>query len=175
MITHVELRGYRALRAPLGAFQVLDGPNASGKSTFFDVLAFVRDVLQVDLEGAVFGNARVGIPMRAAVSDLSCNREGAPIEIAIVACTRQGPMDGAGATALSMVARRATQAPTAQGGGRVGAAGQGQGALFAGLQTPRGHHRISRCTDPTFVALRDALRARFPAEGYEARNSITAV
>ncbi len=89
MITSVEIRGYRALRAvkvPLSEFQVLVGPNASGKSTFFDALAFVRDVMQVGLESAVFGNIRANVPMRAADPlELTWCREGAPIEIALVA------------------------------------------------------------------------------------------
>jgi hypothetical protein len=89
MITSIEIRGFRALRAisvPLSQFQVLVGPNASGKSTFFDALAFVRDIMQVGLEAAVFGNARADVPMRAADPlELTWCREGAPIEIAVVA------------------------------------------------------------------------------------------
>jgi translation initiation factor RLI1 len=45
MISRIEINGFRAIRSSavnLNAFQVLVGPNASGKSTFFDVLAFVR-------------------------------------------------------------------------------------------------------------------------------------
>ena len=89
MIISVEIRGFRALRivkVPLGEFQVLVGPNASGKSTFFDALAFVRDVMQVGLESAVYGNARANVPMRAADPlDLTWQREGKPIEITLVA------------------------------------------------------------------------------------------
>jgi predicted ATPase len=89
MITSVELRGFRALRAvdvPLSEFQVLVGPNASGKSTFFDALAFVRDIMQVGLEAAIFGNARANVPMRAADPlELTWRREGSPIQIAVVA------------------------------------------------------------------------------------------
>lgn len=89
MITSVEVRAFRALRSvdvPLSPFQVLVGPNAAGKSTFFDALAFVRDVMQAGLESAVFGNARAGVPMRAADPlELTWRREGAPIEIALVA------------------------------------------------------------------------------------------
>lgn len=89
MITSVQIRNFRALRAvtvPLSNFQVLVGPNASGKSTFFDVLAFVRDLMLVGLESAVYGNARADVPMRAADPlELSWRREGAPIELAISA------------------------------------------------------------------------------------------
>ncbi len=48
MLTRVEALNYRALRyvnQPLESFQVLIGPNASGKSSFLDVIAFVADIL----------------------------------------------------------------------------------------------------------------------------------
>ncbi len=44
MITLVEALNYRCLRhisQPLGPFHVLVGPNASGKTTFLDVIAFL--------------------------------------------------------------------------------------------------------------------------------------
>lgn len=89
MITSIEIRGFRALRAikvPLSEFQVLVGPNASGKSTFFDAFAFIRDILQVGLDGAVYGSARTGVPMRASDPlDLTWCREGQPIELAVIA------------------------------------------------------------------------------------------
>lgn len=48
MLTRVEALNYRALRyidQNLSQFHVLVGPNASGKSTFLDVIAFVADVI----------------------------------------------------------------------------------------------------------------------------------
>lgn len=48
MITKIEALNYRALRyvsQTLSPFQVLIGPNASGKSTFLDVIAFIADIL----------------------------------------------------------------------------------------------------------------------------------
>lgn len=48
MITKIEALNYRCLRyvsQELGDFHVLAGPNASGKSTFLDVVAFMADVL----------------------------------------------------------------------------------------------------------------------------------
>ena len=45
MITLVEALNYRCLRyvsRPLGPFHVLVGPNASGKTTFLDVVGFLR-------------------------------------------------------------------------------------------------------------------------------------
>jgi len=96
MITRIEIKGLRALRyvdVELGPFQVFVGPNASGKSTFFDAIALVRDILQVGVENAVRGDARFGVPMRAAdPRDLTWNREGRTIEIALTA--RNAVRDG---------------------------------------------------------------------------------
>jgi len=49
MLVKIEARSYRCLRyvsQSLEPFQVLVGPNASGKSTFLDVVAFLADTLQ---------------------------------------------------------------------------------------------------------------------------------
>lgn len=67
-ITRVEVFDYRCLRRVsqrLRPFQVLVGPNGSGKSTFVDAIAFVCDLQQTSVEGAVYGDHRVGVPMRA--------------------------------------------------------------------------------------------------------------
>jgi len=87
MFESIEINGFRALKSvcvDLAEFQVLVGPNASGKSTFFDAIAFVRDILIGGLEGAVFGKAQFfQVPMRAADPlDLSWQRRGDPIEMA---------------------------------------------------------------------------------------------
>ncbi|MFH0899903.1 MAG: AAA family ATPase [Pseudomonadota bacterium] len=68
MITRIEALRYRALRyvsQEVGPFQVLVGPNASGKSTFLDVVAFLGDLLQGGLSAAVQGDPKVGIAQRA--------------------------------------------------------------------------------------------------------------
>ncbi|MDJ0839040.1 MAG: AAA family ATPase [Acidobacteriota bacterium] len=89
MLTRIEIKGLRAIRyvnIRLRDFQVFVGPNASGKSTFFDAVALVRDVLLSDVETAVRGNTRLGIPMRAVdPRDLTWKREGKPVEIALTA------------------------------------------------------------------------------------------
>ncbi len=57
MITLVEARNYRCLRyvkRPLGPFHVLVGPNASGKTTFLDVIGFLRDLVSEGLDAALF-------------------------------------------------------------------------------------------------------------------------
>ena len=56
MIRRIEALNYRCLRyvsQPLEHFHVLVGPNASGKSTFLDVLGLVRDLLTRGLEDAI--------------------------------------------------------------------------------------------------------------------------
>ena len=47
IVTRIEALGFRSLRyvsQRLGPFHVLVGPNASGKSAFLDVLAFLGDL-----------------------------------------------------------------------------------------------------------------------------------
>jgi predicted ATPase len=56
MITLVEALGYRCLHhisQPLGSFHVLVGPNASGKTTFLDVIAFLGRLASDGIEAAV--------------------------------------------------------------------------------------------------------------------------
>ncbi len=59
MIVQLEAYNYRSLRAvrqSLGRFHVLIGRNASGKSTFLDVLGFLQDALVGGLDLAVYGS-----------------------------------------------------------------------------------------------------------------------
>lgn len=56
MIRLIEALNYRCLRyvkQPLGDFHVLVGPNASGKTTFLDVVAFLGDFLDKGLKDAI--------------------------------------------------------------------------------------------------------------------------
>ncbi len=56
MITLVEALNYRCLRyaqRPLGALQVLVGPNASGKTTFMDVIGLLGDIVSDGLDPAL--------------------------------------------------------------------------------------------------------------------------
>src|SRR5690349_1053021 len=56
MIRRIEALRYRCLRdvdQEIGPFQVLVGPNASGKSTLLDVPVFLGDLLRDGLETAV--------------------------------------------------------------------------------------------------------------------------
>ena len=56
MIRRIQALNYRCLRyvdVSLDRFHVLIGPNASGKSTLFDAIAFLGDLVRERLEGAV--------------------------------------------------------------------------------------------------------------------------
>ena len=56
MISLIEAKNYRCLRyvrQSLEPFQVLVGPNASGKTTFLDVVGFLSDLVSDGLEFAL--------------------------------------------------------------------------------------------------------------------------
>jgi predicted ATPase len=56
MITRIEALGYRCLRyisQPLDPFHVLVGPNASGKTTFLDVIAFLGRLVSDGVDEAI--------------------------------------------------------------------------------------------------------------------------
>ena len=61
MITLIEALNFRSLRyisQPLDSFHILVGPNASGKTTFLDVIAFVNQLVSNGLESAINDRAR---------------------------------------------------------------------------------------------------------------------
>ncbi len=81
MISRIEARNYRCLRyvsQELSPFHVLVGPNASGKSTFLDVVAFLGRLVSDGLDAAV--GERTANP-----ADLVWAREGDSFELAIEA------------------------------------------------------------------------------------------
>ncbi len=81
MITLVEALRYRCLRyvsQPLGDFHVLVGPNASGKTTFLDVIGFLSDVASEGLDTAI--NNRTTNP-----EDLLFRRSRENLELAVEA------------------------------------------------------------------------------------------
>lgn len=81
MIARVEAHSYRCLRyvsQRLSPFQVLIGPNASGKSTFLDVMAFLADLVR-EKEGVA-----AAVTSRAPdLRDLCWMRHGEVFELAI--------------------------------------------------------------------------------------------
>lgn len=81
MITLVEALNYRCLRyvhRPLKPFHVLVGPNASGKTTFLDVIGFLSDLVSEGLDAALW--ERSPNP-----EDLLFQREGDRLELAVEA------------------------------------------------------------------------------------------
>ena len=81
MITLVEALNYRSLRyvaRPLSPFHVLVGPNASGKTTFLDVIGFLGDVVSNGLENALTDRA-------PDPRDLLFRRQGTRLELAVEA------------------------------------------------------------------------------------------
>ena len=81
MITLVEALNYRCLqyvRRPLQPFHVLVGPNASGKTTFLDVIGFLSDLLSKGLDAAI--EARTHNPQ-----DLLFRGRGDKLELAVEA------------------------------------------------------------------------------------------
>ena len=87
MLRSIEILGLRAIRyvrLDLSSFQVLVGPNASGKSTFLDALTLMRDVLTVGIERALRGDARFDVMPRVTnPQDLSWMRSGNSVEVVV--------------------------------------------------------------------------------------------
>ncbi|HSG72842.1 MAG TPA: AAA family ATPase, partial [Planctomycetaceae bacterium] len=81
MITLIEALNYRCLRyvsQPLERFHVLVGPNASGKTTFLDVIAFLGDLVNEGIEAAITKRS-------PNYDDLTFGRTGRGIQLAIEA------------------------------------------------------------------------------------------
>jgi predicted ATPase len=81
MFTLAEARSFRSLRyvrRPLGAFHVLVGPNASGKTTFLDVIGLLSDLVSEGVDEAIRTRTQN-------FSDLTWRRAGSRIELAIEA------------------------------------------------------------------------------------------
>ena len=81
MITLIEALNFRCLRyirRSLGPFHVLVGPNASGKTTFLDVVAFLGSLVSNGLDAALAERT-------ANFQDLTWGRSGDGFELAIEA------------------------------------------------------------------------------------------
>ena len=89
IVTRIEALGFRSLRyvsQRLERFHVLVGPNASGKSAFLDVLAFLGDLQRVGVAQAITGNAAQDVPLRAVdPQHLTWMRRGSTLELAVEA------------------------------------------------------------------------------------------
>lgn len=79
MIRRIEVKNYRSLKyidQTLDSFHVLVGPNASGKTTFMDVISFLADIVKLGIDEAI-GNRS------ANYNDLTFSSQGGDIELAI--------------------------------------------------------------------------------------------
>ncbi len=74
----LNFRSLRFLRQQLSQFHVLVGPNASGKSTFLDALAFMGDLIRVGLPAAIEERT-------ATLRELFTNHAGDRFELAVEA------------------------------------------------------------------------------------------
>ncbi|WP_423128799.1 methylation-associated defense system AAA family ATPase MAD3 [Gaoshiqia sp. Z1-71] len=82
MITKVEAANYRCLKRVsqcLSPFQILVGPNASGKTTFLDVITFISDIVNNGLDEAITVRSQN-------FNDLTWSGNGGDIELAIECC-----------------------------------------------------------------------------------------
>ena len=102
VVTRIEALGYRSLRyvsQRLGPFHVLVGANASGKSAFLDVPAFLGDLQRVGVGQAIGGNAASDVALRAVdPQHLTWMRHGSTFELAVEAAVpddlREGQQNG---------------------------------------------------------------------------------
>ncbi|MBI4581581.1 MAG: ATP-binding protein [Planctomycetes bacterium] len=78
LIEALDFRCLRYVRQPLEPFHVLIGPNASGKTTFLDVIGFLGRMVSEGLEEAVSERTRNFV-------DLTWGRQGRSFELAIEA------------------------------------------------------------------------------------------
>ena len=79
MIRRIEAKNYRSLKyidQSLGDFHVLVGPNASGKTTFMDVVSFLSDIVKLGIDQAIQQRS-------ANYNDLTFSSEGGNIELAL--------------------------------------------------------------------------------------------
>lgn len=79
MIRRIEAKNYKSLKyidQQLDNFHVLIGPNASGKTTFMDVVSFLADVVKTGIDEAIQNRS-------ANYKDLTYSSKGGDIELAI--------------------------------------------------------------------------------------------
>ncbi len=79
MIRRIEAKNYRSLKyvdQALDRFHVLVGPNASGKTTFMDVVSLVSDIVRLGIDDAITKRS-------ANYADLTFSAGGGDIELAL--------------------------------------------------------------------------------------------
>ena len=82
LIEALDFRCLRYIRQPLGPFHVLVGPNASGKTTFLDVVGFMGRLVSGGLDSAIGERTRN-------FQDLVFGRDGERFEVALEAVLPQ--------------------------------------------------------------------------------------
>ena len=86
MLSRVQALNYRCLRyldCPLLPFQILIGPNASGKSSFLDVVALLGDYVREGLDHALLQTFQNPTGRSSHVDQLIFNQSGPGFELAI--------------------------------------------------------------------------------------------
>jgi predicted ATPase len=87
VIRRIAALNYKSLRyvdQPVGPFQVLVGPNATGKSAFLDVVRLIGDILRFGLEEAILGDPHGWPPGRARrAEELIFNQVSTHFELAV--------------------------------------------------------------------------------------------
>ena len=99
MITLIEAKNFRSLRfihQPLNKFHVLIGANASGKTTFLDVISILSDILNEGIDFAI--RERTGN-----FNDLTFSSRGGDIEIAIEAVLPHRIIQNLGNKSLNVI------------------------------------------------------------------------
>jgi energy-coupling factor transporter ATP-binding protein EcfA2 len=101
MIRQIEALNYRSLRyvsQALGPFQILVGPNASGKSTFLDVVALLSDFVQNGLNDALLFSLENGRGRASRLDELifnhCCDHFELAIELAVPDFLRSSHQNG---------------------------------------------------------------------------------
>ncbi len=79
----LRYRGLRYVSQEVGPFEVLVGPNASGKSTFLDVIALVRDFIRDGLDAALLIGGKENGGRARDLGELIFNQEASHFEVAL--------------------------------------------------------------------------------------------
>lgn len=99
MITLIETKNFRSLKyihQPMDKFHVLIGANASGKTTFLDIISFLSDILNKGIDFAIRERT-------SNFNDLTFSSRGGDIEIAIEADLPQSIIQKLGNKSLNII------------------------------------------------------------------------